>query len=74
MILTPHDLALNPPAGNLGAFEKRSRANFENRCLHNDVFDLPLMRELFDYFGLETLLSTTAKPVQLITIWRKRRE
>jgi hypothetical protein len=38
------------------------------------VFDLPLMRELFDYFEVETVLSTTAKPFHLIAIGRKRRE
>src|SRR5206468_928437 len=69
-ILTLHDLALDPPAGNLAAFEKRSRANFQNRCLHHHVFDLPLMREIFDYFGVETVLSTTAKPFHLIAIGR----
>jgi hypothetical protein len=73
-ILTLHDLALDPPAGNLAAFEKRSRANFQNRCLHHHVFDLRLIPELFDYFGLETVLLTTAKPFHLIGIGRKRRE
>jgi SAM-dependent methyltransferase len=71
-ILQLHDLALDPPAGNLEAFEKRSRANFQNRCLHHHVFDLALMREIFDYFDLETILSTTAKPYHMIAIGRKR--
>jgi SAM-dependent methyltransferase len=73
-ILALHDLAMDPPAGNLAAFEKRSRANVQNRCLHHHVFDLALMRNLFDYFGLETLLATTAEPFHLIAIGRKRRE
>ena len=69
-ILTLHALALDPPAGNFAAFERRSRANFQNRCVHHHVFDL---RELFDYFRLETVPSTTAKPFHLIGIGRKRR-
>jgi len=73
-ILTLHDLALDPPAGNFAAFEKRSRANFQNRCLHHHVFDQALMRELFDYFGVETVLSTTTRPYHLIAIGRKGRE
>src|SRR5260370_18217826 len=73
-ILTLHDLALDPPAGNFAAFQETSRANFQNRCLHHHVFDLVLIRELFDYLGLETVLSTTAKPFHLIAIGRKRRE
>lgn len=71
-ILKLHDLELDPPAGNLEAFEKRSRLNLQNRCLHHHVFDLALMRELFDHFGLETLLSTTAKPYHLIALGRKK--
>jgi hypothetical protein len=73
-ILTLHDLDLDPPAGDIEAFEKRSQANFQNRCLHHHVFDLALMRELFDHFGLETVLSTTAKPFHLIAIGRKHNE
>ena len=71
-ILALHDLALDPPAGNLAAFEKRSRANFQNRCLHHHVFDLALMRELFDHFGFETMLTLSAKPYHLIALGRKR--
>lgn len=71
-ILALHDLAMDPPAGDLAAFEKRSRANFQNRCLHHHVFDLALMRELFDHFKLETVLSMSAKPYHMIAIGRKR--
>jgi len=73
-ILRLHDLALDPPAGNLEAFETRSRANLQNRCLHHHVFDLALMRELFGYFGLQTVLSTSAKPFHMMAIGRRLRK
>src|SRR6266480_3163695 len=44
-ILTLHDLALDPPAGNCAAFERRSRANFQNRCLHPAIRVLPVEKE-----------------------------
>ncbi len=44
-ILTLHDLALDPPAGNCAPLERRSRANFQNRCLHPAIRVLPVEKE-----------------------------
>jgi SAM-dependent methyltransferase len=54
-ILRLHDLSMDPPAGNLESFRKRSLENFRNRALHHHVFDLSVI----DYCGFEIIQSTT---------------
>lgn len=54
-ILEFHDLTLDPPAGTLTQFKERSLNNFANRCLHHHVFDLSVLKKIFDYFGLEVI-------------------
>ena len=38
---------------------RRSLANFENRCLHHHVFDPALVEAVFRHFGLQPVLQTT---------------
>jgi len=57
-ILALHDLALDPEAGTLQQFGDRARRNFANRALHHHVFDLPLLKKIFDYFSLEVLVTS----------------
>ncbi|GFG64681.1 hypothetical protein MKUB_21710 [Mycobacterium kubicae] len=52
-ILELHDLALDPPAGDLDHFRKRSLRNFENRTLHHHVFDVNLIEKMLEHIGLE---------------------
>lgn len=52
-ILQLHDLKMDKPAGNLEQFRERSSKNFENRALHHHVYDVSLLREIFDFFSLE---------------------
>lgn len=70
-ILSLHDLYRDPAAGTKEEFERRSRANFENRCLHHHVFDTTLVARLIDYVGLELLAVETMRPNHVITIARK---
>ncbi len=51
-ILKLHDLELDPLAGTLEQFRERSLKNFENRCLHQHVFDLAVLQEIMNYFHL----------------------
>lgn len=60
-ILALHDLPMDPPAGDLEHFRKRSLKNFENRTLHHHVFDVPLIEEVLDYAGFEILDMTTTR-------------
>jgi hypothetical protein len=72
-ILALHDLEMDLLAGNKESFEKRSRANLSNRCLHHHVFDMALIKDVFKYFGLNTYLLSSAPPYHLIAIGQKQR-
>jgi len=54
-ILSLHDLAQDPEAGDIEAFTQRSARNAENRCLHHHVFDTCLAVEIMHYSGLQIL-------------------
>jgi SAM-dependent methyltransferase len=56
-ILELHDLEMDRPAGNFEQFKERSLKNSENRALHHHVFDVPLLKEIFDYFNMEILMT-----------------
>jgi SAM-dependent methyltransferase len=56
-ILALHDLTRDLPAGNFEQFKARSLKNFENRALHQHVFDVPLLVQIFNYFNLDILLT-----------------
>jgi len=59
-IMQLHDLKMDRPAGSAEHFRKRSLNNFENRCLHHHVFDLNVLKEIYDHFNLSVI-----KTVQL---------
>ena len=58
-ILLNHDLAMDPPAGNLGTFTQRSLNNFNNRCLHHYVYNDELLIEICNYFKCEFIYNET---------------
>ena len=51
-ILKLHDLSMDPPAGGFDNFKTRSLDNFNNRTLHHHVFDLDLMRAMFNFLQM----------------------
>lgn len=58
-ILTNHDLIMDPPAGDLDSFRKRSLDNFNNRCLHHYVYNDDLLMEICRYFNCEHVYNET---------------
>jgi len=58
-ILLKHDLIMDPPAGDLGSFTKRSLDNFNNRCLHHYVYNDELLIEICNYFKCEFTYNET---------------
>lgn len=56
-ILIYHDLALDPPAGDIYQFKERSLKNFENRGLHHHIFDDSLLLQVFNCFNIDTLFQ-----------------
>jgi SAM-dependent methyltransferase len=65
-ILQHHDLSLDPPAGTYEEFKQRSLSNFENRALHQHVFDMDLLVRTCEFFNLEILETATLKPDYVI--------
>lgn len=58
-ILANHDLSLDPPAGDLGSFTRRSLDNYNNRCLHHYVYSPDLLGEICDYCNCEFVFTIT---------------
>jgi SAM-dependent methyltransferase len=58
-ILLNHDLIMDPPAGNLESFTKRSLDNFNNRCLHHYVYNDDLLIEICNYFNCKFIYNET---------------
>ncbi|MDX2129837.1 MAG: methyltransferase domain-containing protein [Chloroherpetonaceae bacterium] len=56
-ILSLHDLSRDPLAGDFASFKARSEANFTYRGLHHHIFDMGLMKELFNYLQLRIVFT-----------------
>jgi SAM-dependent methyltransferase len=54
-ILEKHDYAMDAHSGGAEKFRARSLDNFSNRCLHHHVFNLDLLKMIFDFAGVETV-------------------
>lgn len=65
-ILELHDLTRDPQAGDVEAFEARSRQNHVNRCLHQHVFDTGSAVRLVDHAGFEILAVEPLPPLHII--------
>lgn len=69
-ILSLHDLSMDRHAGSLEQFKERSLKNFENRALHQHVFDATVLVEMFTHFHLEVLKVETGSDI--IILGRKK--
>lgn len=67
-ILELHDLKLDLVAGSFETFKKRSKDNFNNRCLHQHVFDISLVLEIFDHFKLQIICAEAILPNHIIVM------
>ena len=65
-ILNLHDLRLDPWAGTFDQFKIRSLQNYQNRALHQHIFNLELLTEIYNFFKLNILFKTDMKDEYLI--------
>jgi SAM-dependent methyltransferase len=65
-ILALHDLAMDPPSGTPAEFRDRSMLNYENRCLHQHVFDTALVVSLLDHCGFRILSVNQFLPFHIV--------
>jgi SAM-dependent methyltransferase len=71
-IASLHDLSKDRAAGTPDEFRARSADNFNNRCLHHHVFDLDLLRRIFEYHGIKVMDTSFAKPYHEIILGVKQ--
>jgi len=71
-VLEKHDLSRDLLAGTPEAFRLRSLDNFNNRCLHQHVFDKANSRELLEAVGFEVLSVERKYPTHLCLLARLR--
>jgi hypothetical protein len=64
-ILKNHDLSMDPQAGDLTQFTKRSLDNVNNRCLHHFVYNYDLLIKICNYLKCEFIYTETKG----INIW-----
>jgi SAM-dependent methyltransferase len=67
-VLANHDLSSDPGAGSREEFERRCRANFENRCLHHHVFRVGNARRLLEAVNMRLLAAETAWPFHIVML------
>ena len=65
-ILSLHDVSIDPGVTSYDEFQKRSYDNFNNRCLHHHVFDIALLKQIFEHLNVQTILINVAPPFNLI--------
>jgi len=70
-ILELHDLSMDKEAGTHTEFTTRSKNNFNNRCLHQHVFDTNLVLQILDYLHLEIVSIEAKAPMHIIAIAKK---
>ena len=56
-ILEKHDYDLDKPCGGKENFHARALKNFENRGLHHHVFCPDVLKNIFNYFGGNTVIE-----------------
>jgi len=72
-ILRLHDLGRDPGAGDAAAFERRSRENFHQRCLHHHVFDTALALALADEAGWQITQLAWRTPYHIVLVLKQPR-
>lgn len=70
-ILSLHDLSRDLAAGTFEQFTRRSLKNFENRGLHQHVFDRALLQSCFEHVGMEVLSYQYYAPIHHAMLARK---
>jgi SAM-dependent methyltransferase len=66
-----HDLRLDPAAGTYEKFKKRSLDNYNNRALHQHIFDINIIVAMINYFNMELITINKALPFNIIVLAEK---
>jgi hypothetical protein len=67
-----HDYGLDEGISSVDEMKARCEANFENRCMHHHVFDLPLVVRALTHVGFKVELSERYLGSHIVAIASKR--
>jgi SAM-dependent methyltransferase len=70
-ILNLHDLNKDHLAGTKDIFHNRCLNNFHNRCMHHHVFDIDLLKSIFNHLSISIEVVDFLKPHHLIILGTK---
>jgi hypothetical protein len=70
-VLALHDLDIHPGGCELESLRERSLKNFENRCLHQHVFDTALLMEVGNHAGFQLRAIEAVRPFHIVLVAQK---
>lgn len=70
-VLALHDLDIHPGGCDISTLRERSLKNYENRCLHQHVFDTALLMQVIDFAGFQICTVEAILPFHIILVARK---
>jgi len=70
-VLELHDLFMDPLAGTFEEFKERTLNNFQNRTVHQHVFDVDLVIKMLDYAGIQICNIEVCRPHSIVVIGKK---
>ena len=70
-VLELHDLSMDPWAGSFGEFKERTLNNFQNRAVHQHVFDVDLVIKMLNYAGIQICNIEVCRPHRIVVIGKK---
>lgn len=70
-VIALHDLSMDIDQDKT-QFEKRTRDNMVQRCVHHHVYSKELIEQLLNYCGFDVIISKTFSPFHLFTLARKK--
>jgi len=71
-VLTLHDFERDGGVTDMEQFKQRCLNNFRNRCMHQHVYNLDLLIEVFNYLNITVLITDSSFPHHLTIIGIKQ--
>ncbi|MHC4309927.1 MAG: methyltransferase domain-containing protein [Planctomycetota bacterium] len=70
-VLELHDLSMDPLSGSFEEFKERTLNNFQNRAVHQHVFDVDLVINMLNYAGIHNCNIEVCRPHSIVAIGHK---
>ena len=71
-VITLHDIAMDYGTEDIASLKIRTADNFNNRCVHQHVFNTPLVVKLSDYLNLKILDIQHFNPFNIVVLLQKK--